>query len=190
MLRDYFPTALSFIWRPDNDGQPFHDTPHDPGGATNWGVTYSTWTGWQQLHKLPVSMDAFKALGKDDFQPLYRAQFWNSIRCSSLGAIGIMMFDCAVNCGPGHAAGFLQTVLGVTVDREVGPITIAAYANIDAAKLARALCAQREDYYQHCPNAQYFCKGWDRRAEACRDYVLSLLPKPVPPVSLSPKPAS
>ena len=83
MLRDYFPTALSFIWRPDNDGQPFHDTPHDPGGATNWGVTYSTWTGWQQLHKLPVSMDAFKALGKDDFQPLYRAQFWNSIRCSS-----------------------------------------------------------------------------------------------------------
>ena len=74
MLRDYFPTALSFIWRPDNDGQPFHDTPHDPGGATNWGVTYSTWTGWQQLHKLPVSMDAFKALGKDDFQPLYRAQ--------------------------------------------------------------------------------------------------------------------
>ena len=190
MLRDYFPTALSFIWRSDLDGQPLHITPGDPGGATSWGVTYATWAGWQQLHRQPASLAVFKTLGKDDFQPLYRAQYWNSIRCSSLGAIGIMMFDCAVNCGPGHAAGFLQTVLGVTVDREIGPLTVATYTTMDPAKLARALCSQREDYYQHCPNAQYFCKGWDRRAEACRDYVLSLLPKPVPPVSLSPKPTS
>ena len=180
MLRDYFPTALNFIWRPDLDGQPYHVTPHDPGGGTSWGVTYATWTGWQQLHRQPASQDAFKSLGKDDFQPLYRAQFWNSIRCSSLGAIGIMMFDCAVNCGPGHAAGFLQMVLGVAVDNQIGPITVAAYANADPAALARALCAQREDYYKHCPEADYFCKGWDRRAEMCRDYVLPLLPPPAP----------
>jgi len=176
MLRDYFPTALAFIWRPDVDGQPYHVTPHDGGGATSWGVTYATWAAWQRLHGQRASMAAFKALQKDDFQPLYRAQFWNACRCPSLGVIGIMVFDCAVNCGPAHAAGFLQTVLGVTVDNQIGPITIAAYANVDPTVLVHALCTQREDYYRSCSQAEYFCTGWNRRAEACRDYVLALLP--------------
>ena len=78
----------------------------------------------------------------------------------------------------------------VTVDREIGPLTVATYTTMDPAKLARALCAQREDYYAHCPNAEYFCKRWDRRAEMCRDYVLALLPRPVPPVGANQKPTS
>jgi lysozyme family protein len=178
MLRDYFPKALDFIWRPDVDGQPYHVTPHDTGGATNWGVTYATWSAWQRLHRQPASLSAFKQLDKSAFEPLYRAQFWNACRCSSLGPIGIMVFDCAVNCGPGHGASFLQMVLGVDVDGQIGPLTIAAYAAVDPDVLVRALCEQREDYYQHCPRAEYFCKGWNTRAENCRDYVLSLLPNP------------
>jgi lysozyme family protein len=176
MLRDYFPTALAFLWRPDVDGQPYHVTPHDSGGATNWGVTYATWAAWQRLHKEPASLATFRALSQNEFAPLYRAQFWNACRCSSLGAVGVMVFDCAVNCGPGHAAGFLQMVLGVDVDNQIGPITIAAYAQVDPASLARMLCVQREDYYKACSQAEYFCAGWNHRAEMCRDYVLALLP--------------
>jgi lysozyme family protein len=178
MLLDYFPKALDFIWRPDVDGQPYHVSPHDSGGATSWGVTYSTWAAWQRLHGQPASLGAFRLLDKSAFEPLYRAQFWNSCRCSSLGALGIMVFDCSVNCGPGHAAAFLQMVLGVDVDSQIGPLTIAAYAAVDPAVLARALCVQREDYYRTCSQAEYFCRGWNRRAEMCRDYVLSLLPTP------------
>jgi lysozyme family protein len=175
MLQDYFSMALDFIWKPEIDGQPYHVTPHDTGGATSWGVTYSTWVAWQRLHGQPASLSAFKRLDKSGFEPLYRAQFWNACRCSSLGPIGIMVFDAAVNCGPGNAAGLLQMVLGVTVDRQIGPITVAAYAAVDPPTLARALCEQRENYYQHCAQAEYFCKGWNRRAEMCRDHVLSLL---------------
>jgi lysozyme family protein len=182
MIRDYFPTALAFVWRPDIDGQPYHVSPNDPGGATNWGVTYQTWAGWQRLHKQPASLPVFHALDKDAFQPLYRALFWNACRCSSLGAVGVMVFDVAVNCGPGHGAGFLQTVLGVDVDNQIGPVTLGAFANKDPATVVRALCEQREHYYKNCSQAEYFCNGWNRRAEACRDYVLNLLPYPAPPV--------
>jgi lysozyme family protein len=140
MIRDYFPTALAFVWRPDIDGQPYHVSPNDPGGATNWGVTYQTWAGWQRLHKQPASLPVFHALDKDAFQPLYRALFWNACRCSSLGAVGVMVFDVAVNCGPGHGAGFLQTVLGVDVDNQIGPVTLGAFANKDPATVVRALC--------------------------------------------------
>lgn len=185
MLRDYFPMALAFIWKPNIDGQPYHATPHDTGGATNWGVTYATWTAWQRLHGLTTSLSVFRSLDKSAFEPLYRAQFWNACRCSSLGPVGIMIFDCAVNCGPGHAAGFLQMVLGVGVDQQIGPLTIAAYAAVDPAMLARALCTQREDYYNNCAQAEYFCNGWNRRAEMCRDYVLSLLPYATKPPELS-----
>lgn len=182
MLRDYFPTALDFIWKPEIDGQPYHVTPNDSGGATNWGVTYATWSSWQRLHKEPSSPTTFRALERDAFQPLYRALFWNSCRCSSLGAVGVMVFDIAVNCGPAHGAGFLQTVLGVTVDNQIGPVTIAACLNKDPVTLAQALCAQRERYYKACSQAEYFCTGWDKRAETCRDYVLALLPGKAPRV--------
>lgn len=181
MLRDYFPTALSFLWRPDVDGQPFHDTPHDPGAATAWGCTYSTWYAWSRLHNTNTTLDEFKQLTQNDLAPLYRAQYWNAIRCSSMTAIGIQMFDAAVNCGPAHAAGFLQTVLGVTVDDQIGPVTMAAFAQFDPYVLSRALCSQREEFYRTRPNAVYFERGWDHRAEMCRDYVLSLLPPPPPP---------
>lgn len=182
MLRDYFPTAMAFLWRADVDGQPHHITPHDAGGATNWGVTYATWTAWQRLHGQPASLAIFENLDKSAFLPLYRAQFWNACRCPSLGAVGVMVFDIAVNCGPGHAAGFLQMVLGVTVDNQIGPITIAAYAQVNPATLVRMLCVQREDYYKSCAQAEYFCAGWNRRAEMCRDYVLALLPNTTKPL--------
>lgn len=186
MLRDYFDAALAFIYRPDIDGQGYHATPHDDGGCTIYGCTYATWFAWQRMHNAPATIDAFKILTQEELQPLYRAQYWNACRCNSMAAAGIMVFDAAVNSGPAHAAAFLQTVLRVKVDGQIGPVTVAAFANADPEAVVRQLCVQREDFYHSRPNAVYFEKGWDRRAEACRDYVLALLQQrkenPVSPI--------
>lgn len=178
-MTDLFTTAIAFNWRPENDGQPFHVTPKDPGGSTSWGVTFTTWAGWRRLHQSPVSMALFQGCKQNDFLSLYRSMFWNACACTQLGEIGIQVFDAAVNCGPGNAAAFLQTVLGVKVDDEIGPITIAAAtAKNDQAELSRQLCEQREDFYATRPGAKFFERGWDRRAEQCRDLVLSLISPP------------
>ena len=176
---DLFVTeALPFIWQPGNDGQPFHVSANDPGGATSWGVTYQTWVAWQQAHGETATLGAFKALPRQAFEPLLRAWFWNACSAGSLGAFGIALFDAAIVGGVGHSARFLQTVLGVTVDGAMGPLTLRAAQQTDQRSLARAFTAQREEYYAALPTARYFARGWDRRAEECRDLVLSLLGVP------------
>lgn len=186
-VTDLFPTAMAFVWRPENDGQPLHLSANDPGGSTSWGVTFTTWAGWQRLHNAPVSMEAFTACVQSDFLPLYRAMFWNASRCGNMGPIGIQVFDIAMGSGPGSAARFLQTILGVEVDGEIGPLTIAALNNAAPAAINFALCNERERFYAALPTAKYFARGWDRRAEGCRDLVASMIGTPVPaaPESLS-----
>lgn len=172
---DFFPTGMSFVERPDNDGQGFHETLHDTGGDTAWGVTYNTWCAWQRLHNGPTTVAAFKALGKTDVYPLYRTMFWNASRCGNMGALGIQAFDVAMGSGPGTAARFLQHVLKVNADGQIGPATIAALHDADPAKVNAAFCTEREAFYATLPTARYFERGWDRRAEDCRAFVASLL---------------
>lgn len=175
MTTDWFAQGLAFVMLPENDGQPYHNSPNDPGGATCYGVTYSTWSSWERLHKSVPTSSLFKTLGPDNFSTLYRCSFWNAAQCGQMGALGIQVFDAAVNCGPGNAARFLQSVLGVTVDGEVGPETLAVMATTDSKALCRLLCTAREAFYATRPTAKYFQRGWNARAERCRDTVLSLL---------------
>lgn len=174
-MNDCFPEAMNFVWAPNNDGQPFHVSANDPGAATAWGVTFATWSWWQQAHHGLASLEAFSSLDRTGFLPLYRSMFWNACCCGSLGVIGIQVFDAAVNCGPGHAVRFLQRVLAVTQDGEIGPLTVAAAQRTNQRALARGLCAQREEFYAALPEANYFGRGWNERAERCREVVLSLL---------------
>lgn len=172
---DMFPKAIGFAWRPSFDGQGFHRSANDPGGSTSWGCTFTTWAGWQRLHNAPVSMAEFQELVQNDFLPLYRTLFWNSVRCGNMGPLGIQVFDVSMNSGPGVAARFLQTLLKVDVDDQIGPITLAALHDADQAKINVAFCEEREEFYAKQPTAKYFERGWDNRAEVCRDYVASLL---------------
>lgn len=174
-MTDLFPKAMSFVWAADNDGQPFHMSANDPGGATSWGVTYQTWSGWQRLHGVTPSLALFRACQQSDFLSLYNSMFWNACRCGSMGAVGIQIFDAAVNCGPGNAVKFLQTVLDVEIDGQIGPITLRVAQQTDQNALARQLCAQREEFYSTRSGARYFERGWDARAERCRDLVLGML---------------
>lgn len=173
---DLFGTALGFIWRPENDGQGFHDDPSDPGGATSWGVTFATWSGWARLHGLrAVTLDAFKSLGQPDFSPLYQAWFWNACCCGDLPAgVGLSVFDTGVGSAPAHAVRFLQSVLGVAQDGLIGPATLAAAVRTPPRRIIDALCVQRETFYASLPMFRIYGNGWDRRAEDCRHLALGL----------------
>lgn len=180
---DPFDIALAFNYRPENDGQGFHMTPNDPGGATSWGVTFGTWASWQRMHGAGALLSVFQTLGPDDFRPLYRAWFWNACRCDSLPlGVGLTVFDAAVGSAPAHAVRFLQSVLHVDQDGECGPITLAAAASASPAHVINELCMQREAFYASLPTFRYFGRGWDRRAEDCRRLALSLV-NPLPAAS-------
>ena len=172
-----FELSLGFFWLPGEDGQPYHVTPRDPGGATNYGVTFSTWEAWCDTNGRATSLAEFKAMQKTSFTELLHTNYFNACQCGRLGPVGIEVFDMAANAGPGRAARLLQRVVGTVQDGRIGPKTIAAVAAFDPVDLVNQYAAVRRSFYQSLPGVTDF-PGWLTRSDACRDYVLNNIAAP------------
>lgn len=172
-----FEQCLAVFWLPQNDGQPLHDTEADPGGATSWGVTFSTYAGWQTQHGLPYpSVADLAAATQDDLAPILQAWFWKPVGCDGLPVpVALMVFEACGMSGPGVAARVLQRAVGAAVDGDVGPRTLAAANAMGAAELIATLTATYEAYVNGLPTAPRFARGWDRRILADRATALGWL---------------
>lgn len=178
-MRGNFQTFLDFIWRPENDGQPFHTTPGDPGGDTAWGVTFDTFVAWRLLQHRPrpLPRDLLHAT-QAELAAIYRVLFWNGVNGDALASgVDVAVANMGCGCGPKRAAELLQQVLGFAgdaVDGVVGPMTLDAAARWHAAELIEAYAARDEEYYASLPTWRLFGRGWDRRAEDCKALALRL----------------
>ena len=189
-----FVPALDFVLRPNNDGQGYHNDPKDPGGATTWGWTFSTWANWCRLQGLPVAtLAAFKDLTRTSLTVPYRVAFWNVIQGDQLpNGVDVSLFDVAVMSSPFFAAKFLQEVLDVKQDGHVGPVTLLAAKGADPARTIRALCQTRDSYYKSLPTFRIYGNGWERRANDCMSCSLGiagLSAAPPAPPTVAPTPA-
>ena len=122
-----FDTAFSLLLGHEGD---YSDHPDDPGGKTRYGVTEAVAqeVGYKgDMRELPLELA----------QRIYRAKYWDEVQADFLPAgIRYVMFDAAVNSGPGQAVRWLQKALGVVEDGILGPKTLAA-----AAAQNRSRCA-------------------------------------------------
>ncbi|WP_428485927.1 glycosyl hydrolase 108 family protein [Rhodopila sp.] len=170
-----FGTGYGFIEAPDDDGQPFHITPGDPGGATVYGWTYTTWLRAAPLHGVDdISLAAFKMQTKTTLRPLTQAVFWNSIQGDRLPP-GIDVFWFDFQFGSGAATRELQAALGTAPDGAVGDHTIAAAVAHDPTTTLARLLTARTAYYDEC-GFQARWPGLYRRARACHALALTLIP--------------
>lgn len=176
MSDDSFPVCLGFVWRPENDGQPYHCDPNDPGGATSWGVTHATWEDARGRGLVSGDLaDASRAA----LATVLRAGYWDHCSCDQMApGVDLAVFNMAMLSGDGEAERILQTVLGVTVDGVVGPITLAAANAMAPTDLIIALTNRDEAFFASLPTAKYFNRGWDRRAEDCRAAALAMVAPP------------
>ncbi len=111
----------------------FSDHPLDPGGMTNLGVTRRVWEEWTGH---PVTVRQMTELTPVKVAPMYRRKYWDKVRGDELPAgIDLVVFDAAVNSGPGRAAKWLQACVGVDVDGDIGPKTLAAINAFDSTQL-------------------------------------------------------
>jgi lysozyme family protein len=135
--------------------------PKDPGGATNMGITQKTLQGWRGA---PVTAEDMKALTHKEAEAIYKARYWAACQCEALEfPVALMVFDAAVNHGPGRAARLLQEALGVTVDGAIGPVTLGAAQAKDPAALATEIAARRMVFYASLKTFKTFGLGWSRR---------------------------
>ena len=93
-------------------------------GSTNLGVTQAN---WEAFVGHPVSTQDMKDLTPEVISPFYKRKYWDAVRGDDLPSpIDYMVFDFAVNAGPGRAIKLLQAAVGAVPDGQIGPNTLAA----------------------------------------------------------------
>jgi lysozyme family protein len=153
-----FPHALALVLA---DEGAFVDDPLDNGGATNHGVTLST---YRQLMKPGATVADLKNITQAELATIYRKDYWNAICGDQLpSGLDYATFDYAVNSGPGRAAKALQSLVGVAVDGSIGPKTLAAVQSKDTPTLVKQLCNSRLIFLETLPTWGHFGKGWAAR---------------------------
>lgn len=81
---------------------------------------------------------------------IYKSGYWDKCRCDDLPeGVDYVVFDQAVNSGPGQSAKWLQGVVGVAVDGGIGPRTLEATAQHDAAQAITGMCDERLAFLKH-----------------------------------------
>jgi lysozyme family protein len=171
-MQSNFETCLALMLAHEG-GYVHHEK--DPGGRTNHGVTQRVWEEWVG-HE--VDEKQMRALTHEMVAPLYKRKYWDACRADDLVAgVDYVVFDVAVNSGPGRAIKFLQSCVGVTADGGFGPATLAAVkkSEEDPARLIEMYCAKRLEFLQSLKTFETFGKGWSRRVQEVKDKALKML---------------
>lgn len=154
----------------------FVNDPADPGGATNKGITISTFQSCaMRLLGVAPTLDALKALTDQQAGVIYKELYWNRI-CGdqiSLQALANIVCDFQVNAGS-RSPKMLQLVineLGATpplvIDGVIGASSLAALQLIDQRDAYARFKQHAIDYYRTLaaqrPELQKFLRGWLNR---------------------------
>jgi lysozyme family protein len=172
-----FSAALDFMLLPANDGQPYHVSPGDNGGATAWGVTRATWSRWIGR---PASNADMQALTAASTTGMYRCWYWNTVSGDSLpSGLDLMTFDAAVLGGEATAAMQLQALVGADQDGQIGPLSLAAIQQHDPTTLINRLQSAQEQHYRSLSTFAEFGNGWLARLDRRTTAALALLSTPI-----------
>lgn len=162
-MESNWPKALDFVLREEGG---YSNDPHDPGGATNFGITQRTYSAWRRLNGLPSQQ--VKKITLKEVGEIYRKQYWGPVCGDELpDGVDLMVFDEAVNSGPVRAVKDLQTLLGVRSDGVVGTHTLdALHRKADLVGLIGGLASRRLAWLRRLASWKWFGKGWRARVEA------------------------
>jgi hypothetical protein len=151
----------------------FVDDAADPGGATNFGITKRTLEAYLGH---AVSVDDVRNMSSSTAIAIYRANYWNQMRCGELPAgVDLMVFDFGVNSGPATAVMALQGLVGVTRDGAIGPMTLSAVAGVAPVTLVNGLAQARLTYLHGLPTFAQFGDGWSKRVTDVQQKALQMI---------------
>jgi lysozyme family protein len=106
------------------------------------------------------------ALTLDEARAVYRRDYCDHVHGDDLPpTLALLVFDAAVNSGPGRAIKWLQAALGVRADGVLGPVSLGAARDCagNGAAVAAEYQAQRMVFLAGLPTWRTFGLGWARR---------------------------
>ncbi|MFG1371778.1 glycoside hydrolase family 108 protein [Xanthobacter oligotrophicus] len=167
MAKTSFAPALAAVLRHEGG---YSNHPDDPGGPTMKGIIQRVYDGYRRGKGLAVR--PVREIEEDELQDIYRRQYWDAIRADELPeGIDYVVFDGAVNSGPGQSVKWLQRALDLPADGEIGAVTLAAArtaAGTGPARLVEDICDRRLAMLKALRTWPVFGHGWGRRVEDVR----------------------
>ena len=159
-MKENFDSALEAILHHEGG---YVNHPADPGGRTNLGVTQRVWEEWVGR---PVDEKEMRALTPEIVGPMYKAKYWDKIKGDDLPTgVDYIVFDAAINSGPGRAAKWLQQSVGAVPDGAIGPGTLGKVAAMPADDIVEKYQKTRLEFLQSLPTWGTFGRGWGRRVQ-------------------------
>jgi lysozyme family protein len=141
--------------------------PDDSGGETKFGVAKN------------ANMDLdITNLTWDEAKGVYYNRYWQGGVCDMMPPrVAVLHFDGCVNHGIKRASKFLQIAVGAEPDGEIGPQTLEMLSSNDEFAVCEQICNLREQFYRDIvsarPSQAKFLKGWLRRINEMREFVLN-----------------
>ena len=161
----------------------FVNHPNDPGGATNYGISLRFLKQQGLLEgdidgDGGIDIDDIRALTPETAAGILKRHFWDPLKLDRLpGDLALVVYDTAVNMGPGTAKRLVQQALGVEVDGVWGPKTWAALNRCNARQVGTAVIRLRNGSYTaivaNNPRLEAFHRGWMRRLAALEKELLT-----------------
>ncbi len=159
----------------------FVNNPLDKGGATNWGVTQTTYNQYMsaKLGKTYSStVDEIKKMPMDIAIDIYKKLYWDKIQGDKIRkyTVALAIFDQAINRGVSSAVKQAQRVVKkldpmgfakITEDGVMGPATLTALNSIAEKPFIDNYLSESKLFYQNIvqrnPSQSVFLTGWLNR---------------------------
>ena len=140
---------------------------------TNKGITAKTYQRWLSEtidEDAVVTEETLRNIPDNHVSQIYRQEYWIKISGDNLpGGLDWSIFDWAVNSGPGRSARAIQRIIKVKADGDIGPKTLAAIREHDAASLIDDMYFRRQAFYERLKTFPTFGAGWTRRNDETRE---------------------
>jgi lysozyme family protein len=169
-MQNNFDKSLGLVLKSEGN---YVNNSQDPGGVTNLGVTQRVLEEWLGH---AVDDKTMRNLTPEQVAPLYKAKYWMACYAPQL-KIGVdyMLFDAAVNMGPGRAVKLLQECLGCVPDGTIGPRTIQLIDQKKPEDIVDLYSKRKTSFYESLPTFSTFGKGWLKRVEDVKFNALKMI---------------
>lgn len=157
-------------------GYKLTNIPGDLGGQTYAGIARvpnPDWEGWALI-------DKGETPPKEMVMRFYKTRIWDRIKGDDLPTgLDYLVYDFAVNAGPGQSAKLLQRAVGAKDDGVIGNGTLGAVQAKTPAEVIEGFTEQKEAFYKALvekrPEQSKFIRGWMNRVAHSKEVAETML---------------